>query len=104
VELIIVYSKIARQDLKEIYNYIRRDSIRYVKREAELIRFSIKKLKLNPLLGRRFEKSDDELTRELIFKNYRIVYDIVIDYQITILSIHHHSRLISNNPAFKDED
>lgn len=104
MELKIVYSKIALQDLKEIYNYISRDSIRFAKREVELIRISIKKLKSGPLLGRKFEKSDGDLTRELIFKNYRIVYDIVPDSQIIILSIHHHSRLISNNPAFKDED
>jgi toxin ParE1/3/4 len=54
-------------------------------------------------LGKRFEKSDGEFTRELLFKNYRIVYDID-ENQINILSIHHHSRLISNNPAFKEEE
>lgn len=77
--LTVVYSKIARQDLKEIYNYIRRDSRHYALREVESIRFAIRKLKLNPLMGRRFEKSDDEFTRELIFKNYRVVYDIDAD-------------------------
>ena len=102
--LTVVYSKIARQGLKEIYNYIRRDSIRYAFKEIESIRFAIRKLKLNPLMGRRFEKSDDEFTRELIFKNYRIVYDIDPAKTIIILSIHHHARLITNNPAFSEEE
>jgi len=102
--LTIVYSKIAKQDLAEIYKYISRDSVYYAKREIALIRAAIKKLKLNPLLGRRFEKSVDEFTRELIFQNYRIVYDIEEGTRLIILTIHHHSRLISNNPAFKDEE
>jgi len=104
VELKVIYSSTAKRDLKEIYTYISRDSIRYAKREIELIRFSVKKLKSNPFIGRKFEKFDDELTRELIFKNYRIIYDIVVDRQIIILSVHHHARLIGNNPAFRDED
>ncbi|MDB4925183.1 type II toxin-antitoxin system RelE/ParE family toxin [Mucilaginibacter sp.] len=102
--LTIVYSNIAQQDLKGIYNYIRRDSVRYARNEVQLIRIAIRKLKSNSLLGKKFEKSDDELTRELIFRNYRIVYDIILDKQIIILSIHHHARSITNNPAFTDED
>jgi toxin ParE1/3/4 len=104
VGLRIVYSKISRQGFKGNYNYIKKDSIHYARIEVKLISFAIQKLKLDPLLGRKFEKLDDELTRELIFKNYRIVYDIMPNKQIIILSIHHHSRLISNNPAFRDED
>ena len=100
----IVYSKFALQDLKEIYDYIRRDSFYYAKKEEGEIRLAIKKLKLTPLLGKQFEKSNNELTRELIFKNYRIIYDIVPDEYINVLSIHHHARLISNNPAFKPDE
>ena len=102
--LVIVISKIARRDLKEIYDYIRRDLLHYARKEVRSIKDAIKKLKTNPFLHKRFEKSDDEFTRELIFKNYRIIFDIVDNKQIVILTIHHHSRLISNNPAFKDEE
>ena len=59
----IVYSKIARQDLKEIYDYIRRDSYHYAKQEEKSIRSVIKKLKAAPTLGKKFEKSDDEFIR-----------------------------------------
>ena len=104
MELKVIYSRIAQQDLREIYNYIRRDSLRYARIEVKSIRFAILKLRLNPLIGRRFEKSDNDFTRELIFKNYRVVYDIIDNKHINILSIHHHARLITNNPAFKDEE
>ena len=102
--LTIVYSQIALRDASEIYNYISRDSVYYAKREIKLIKAAINKLKLQPLLGKKFEKSEDENTRELVFRNYRIIYDIGQNRQIIILSIHHHSRLLANNPAFKDEE
>lgn len=104
MELKIVYSQLAQNDLKEIYDYIRKDSLQYARREIQLIRAAVKKLKSNSFLGRKFEKSKDEFTRELMFKNYRVIYDIYSDKTILILSIHHHSRLISNNPAFKPEE
>ncbi len=104
MELRIVYSKIAVSDLKDIYNYIRKNSLRYAHREVKTIRSVIKKLKTNPFLGRKFEKLNTEQTRELIFRNYRIVYDIHPDKYIYILSVHHHSRLLSNNPAFTPDD
>ncbi|RYU86888.1 type II toxin-antitoxin system RelE/ParE family toxin [Mucilaginibacter terrigena] len=102
--LTIIYSHIARRDMRAIYNFIRRDSLFYAQKEVKDIRTAVKKLKLNSQLGRKFEEFDDELTRELIFKNYRIIYDIVPDKHIIILSIHHHSRSLSNNPAFTSED
>lgn len=104
MELKIVFSKTAIRDLKEIFEYIKIDSLKYAHREVQLIRAVVKKLNSNSFLGRKFEKADDELTRELIFKNYRIIYDIVPGIPIYILSIHHHSRLIANNPAFGSEE
>jgi toxin ParE1/3/4 len=38
--------------------------------------------------------------RELIEGNYRIIYRIVSEERIDILTIHHSSRLLSNNPMF----
>jgi toxin ParE1/3/4 len=104
VGLTLIYSQLARYDLREIYNYIRRDSLKYAQLEINSIRSAIQKLKTNSLIGRKFEKANDEFTRELIFKNYRIIYEIAPDKQIIILTIHHHSRLITNNPAFKPEE
>ena len=100
----IIFSKIALQDLKEIYDYISRDSLYYARNEKKLIRAAIGKLKLNTLRGKKFEKSENDLIRELIFRNYRIIYEYTPGIKITILTIHHHARLISNNPAFDDDD
>ena len=99
----IVYSEIAIRDLKAIYNYIAKDSKHYAKTEVKLIREFVRKLKSNMWIGKNFERLDESV-REMVFKNYRIIYEIISPIQIVILSIHHHARSISNNPAFSNED
>jgi addiction module RelE/StbE family toxin len=100
----IVLSKTARFDLKEIVDYIKRDSVKYANLEKQKIQDAINKLPQKPLSGRVVPELNNENLRELIFRNYRIIYEIVSKEQINILSIHHHARLISNNPAFKDDE
>ena len=100
----IVLSKTARFDLKEIVDYIKRDSVKYANLEKQKIQDAINKLPQKPLSGRVVPELNNENLRELIFRNYRIIYEIVSKEQINIQSIHHHARLISNNPAFKDDE
>ena len=91
--LIIVFSLIAKDDLKNIFEYIKRDSVVYARKEITAIRFVTNRLKANQYLGKKFENFNNEFVRELVFKNYRIIYEI-IDQRIVILTIHHHARLI----------
>lgn len=100
----IVISKTARLDLKEIVDYISLDSIKYALLEKKKIIDAINKLPKHPLSGRVVPELNNETLRELIFRNYRIIYQIISDQQFNILTIHHHARLFSNNPAFKDEE
>jgi len=98
----IVFSKSARRDLKEIVDYIKRDSVRYAVLEKQYIIKAIDKLVLQPEKGKLFDSNS--AYRELVFRNYRIIYRLVSDVQINILTVHHHARSIGNNPAFNDED
>ncbi|HWZ04383.1 MAG TPA: type II toxin-antitoxin system RelE/ParE family toxin [Mucilaginibacter sp.] len=100
----IVFSKTAKFDLKEIVDYIKRDSIKYALLEKKKIEDAINKIPRQPLSGRIVPELDDENLRELIFRNYRIIYEIISEHQINIITIHHHARLFSNNPAFKDDE
>lgn len=97
----IVLSKTARFDLKEIVDYIKRDSVKYAILEKQKIEDAINNLPKQPLSGRIVPELNNNNLRELIFRNYRIIYEIASEKQINILTIHHHARLISNNPAFK---
>jgi len=47
---------------------------------------------LQPLLGKIVPEFDKDTFRELIEGNYRIIYKVVNDSQVDILTIHHSSR------------
>ena len=100
----IVLSKTARFYLKEIVDYISRDSVKYALLEKKKIQEAVDKIPGQPLSGRIVPELNNESLRELIFRNYRIIYEIASEKQINILTIHHHARLVANNPAFKDEE
>jgi toxin ParE1/3/4 len=100
----IVLSKTARFDLKGIVDYIKRDSVKYAQLEKKKIQDAIDKLPQQPLAGRVVPELNNNNLRELIFRNYRIIYEVASEKQINILSIHHHARLIYNNPAFNDDE
>jgi len=94
---------VAKHDLQEIVNFISQGSIKYANLEKRLIVEAIDKLYYFPDLGAPFDyKSID--ARKLVFRNYLIIYRFKTPRLIEILTIHHHSRLIANNPAFKDDD
>jgi plasmid stabilization system protein ParE len=94
---------VAKQDLQEIVSFIAQGSIKYANLEKRLIIEAISKLYYFPELGVPFiYKSID--SRKLVFRNYLIIYRFKTRQLIEILTVHHHSRLIANNPAFKDDD
>ncbi|MVN21255.1 type II toxin-antitoxin system RelE/ParE family toxin [Mucilaginibacter arboris] len=101
----VIYTRTARIDLQEIFTFISKNSLRYAQKEINEIRQEVKKLKSNLYLGHQFYEKGDELTREIVYKNYRIIYNISSNYtKIQILTIHHHARLLSNNPGLDDND
>ena len=99
----IAYSADATNDLKSIFNYINRDSNKFAKLEVSKIRAFIKSLTIFPLKGKYYKTVKGREILSTVFGNYIIFYTITTN-QILILSIHHHARLISNNPAFKDDE
>lgn len=94
----IVILPTAKADLKDIYQFIAKDSVRYAKTEKRLIIEAIEQLYTFPDLGTPFNHRNIEV-RKLTFKNYLIIYRYQSLQVIEVLTIHHHSRLLSNNPA-----
>ncbi len=100
----IIISPSARVDLKEIVDYIKRDSEHYANLEKAKIIEVINKIPTQILAGRIVPELENPNIREVIFRNYRIIYDVISKKQINIVSIHHHSRSFSKNSAFNTED
>ncbi len=88
----IIWTELAKNELKEIYKFISQDSILYAKRQVIRIRTRIKALKTSKYLGKMVSEIGIPVIRELIEGNYRIIYKIQRENEIAILSIHHSSQ------------
>ena len=88
----------AIDDLGAIAEYIGRDSVKYARIQVQKIRDKTRILQTMPRVGKRVRELDDGSIRELLEGRYRIIYKIVSEERIDILTIHHSSRLLSNNP------
>lgn len=101
--VILQYSQPSKDDLKNIYNFIATDSIYYAKRFVGEIRTKIKMLKSYPDQGRIIYPDRYENIKQVLFKDYRIIY--VFDGKVvSIVTIHHQSRLLENIEALKEYD
>ena len=85
----------AKNDLKEIYDYISLDSKRYAKLQVERIQNKTEILKSQIEIGKIVEELNDPKVREIIEGNYRIIYRIVSKSELHILLVHHGARDLS---------
>lgn len=77
----------AKSDLKNIADFIAKDSVKYARIYVMKIRKLTEVLKTHKQIG----KVVTEIG-ELVFRNYRIIYKIVSENRIDILTIHHSAR------------
>jgi plasmid stabilization system protein ParE len=78
--------------LKNIADYISIDSVRYAKLQVVKIRTRTNVLKQHIESGKIVSEINDKCIREVIEGNYRIIYKIVSENQIDILTVHHSAR------------
>lgn len=94
------WTKISRDDLKSIYDYIARDSRKYAKLQVVKIKSRTNILKNNPEAGSFVPEFLDKKYRELIEGNYRIVYKVLNEHEIDILTVHHSARDLSKRKIY----
>jgi len=85
----------AKDDLENIFNYISRDSKQYAKLHVHRIKNRTSILKSQTQIGHIVKETNNKNIRELIEGRYRIIYKVVSENQIDILTIHHSARDIS---------
>lgn len=86
----------AVNDLKDIADYISKDSQRYASMLIRRIQDKAKLLKTQPDSGRMVDEFERRDVRELLEGNYRIIYIKVNSSQIEILTIHHSARKLKS--------
>lgn len=89
----IRWSSQARKDLEAIAAYYREVSASYAERFEEQIFEATRRLKVFPHSGRMIPEAEDEQFREVIYREYRIMYHIDDrNEEVLILTILHSSR------------
>ena len=81
----------AVEDLQSIWDYIARDSPVYATEFVGSIVSAVERLEAFPGLGRQVPEANSRDIRELIFRNYRIMYRVHKD-AVQILAVIHGSR------------
>jgi addiction module RelE/StbE family toxin len=97
----VIWTDFAINDLNEIGEYISKDSVRYAEITVLELFNSVDILESHPKIGVIVPDFKNENLRQLIRGNYRIVYHIIDNYRIDILTVHNNARLISNTKPFK---
>jgi len=82
----------AINDLKDIADYISKDSKLYAKRQVLKLRNRTEILKSHKHSGRKVPEIQEANIKEVFEGNYRIIYKIVSETRIDILTIHHSAR------------
>lgn len=91
----ITFTNRAVDDLDAINEYRSNYSPAYADHLIDTIIAKVERLKVFPEMGRKVPEFDLSYLRELIYDEYRIVYKIVSDDQIDIITIQHSSRDMS---------
>jgi len=88
---VVKWSKPAKLDLKQIHDYIARDSKFYSQKVSSEIAEKSEKLNSFPEIGRIVPEIADPKIRELLIYSYRLIYEVFPD-KIEILALVHGKR------------
>ena len=89
------------EDIENIAQFISRDSERFARIQVERFFQAEEIICEHPKAGRIVPEIGNNGVREIILGNYRLIYYIINDIRIDVLTIHHSKRELKNNPAIK---
>ena len=90
----VKWTDFALENLIAIGDYIEKDSYFYAQRVVDSLFNSVDILEQHPLAGRIVPEFNNRNIRELIRGNYRIVYKLISEIDIDIITVHHSARLL----------
>lgn len=90
---VVRWSSQARKDLEAISDYFREASPPYAERFEEQVFEATRRLETFPRSGRMIPESEEDALREMIYRDYRIMYHVdAADEDVLILTVLHSSR------------
>jgi toxin ParE1/3/4 len=100
----ILWTDPAIEDLRNLHRYIAKDSEVYASSFVERIILAVEKLANFPRLGRVVPEAEEQTIRELLYRNYRLIYRINGDLIEIIAVVQGRRDLDSFKPAPWDID
>ena len=94
----VIWTDQSIEDINNIAEFIAKDSFKYAQIQVNTFFDLALLLEKSPRMGRRVPETNDDSIRELITGSYRIIYKIRTEKEILIITVHHSSRLMTNNP------
>lgn len=95
----IKWTNFALQNLNDIGDYIEHDSSRSASIVVSNLFDAVNILETFPFCGRIVPEFNNEYIRELIRLRYRIVYYVLNEDRIDILTVYHSAQLLTELPA-----
>jgi toxin ParE1/3/4 len=89
----VVWSRVARDDLKGIVSHIRADAPAYARSFALRLNQRLTQLETFPESGRLVPEDPIQTHRELIFGDYRVIYRHA-EGTVTIITVIHGARIL----------
>jgi addiction module RelE/StbE family toxin len=93
----IVWTELSVEDLREIFEYISKNSAHYARITIDRIYSRGHQISTNPRSGRIVPEIGDESIRELIVGNYRLIYYMVNEDRVDIIRVYHSARTLKEN-------
>jgi plasmid stabilization system protein ParE len=91
---VVIWTIPAQMDLKEIHDFIAKDSLLYAQKVTDEIVETSDSLTSLPRRGRIVPEIESENIREIFLYSYRMIYEIT-DHSIYILALLHAKRNLS---------
>jgi addiction module RelE/StbE family toxin len=93
----IEWAERALKDLREIYDFIAKDSSRYAQIQVANIQDAVSNLLVFPMMGRQVPEFPHLPYREIFSGNYRIIYKYnKKEEEIYVMAVVHGHRLLTN--------
>ena len=89
----IVWTEPALEDLRNLHDYIAKDSEIYASSFIRRMILSVDNLSRFSRLGRRVPEADEETIREILYHDYRIIYCIKPELIEVLTVVHGHRDL-----------
>ncbi|MBL7789020.1 MAG: type II toxin-antitoxin system RelE/ParE family toxin [Chitinophagales bacterium] len=87
----------AKLDLKNIFEFISKESNYYAELSIVRIIERVEILQNNPEIGKVIRELNNPKFREILYNHYRIMYKVISESQVDILNIFHSSRNFESN-------